>query len=214
MKKEMERKMNKIIVALAAVGLAMLAACSLGPAQKDAAPAYDLGAAPASADQPRIRASLLVHAVAAPSWLESSAILYRLKYQDDARQLAYANSRWAAPAAALLTQRLRARLAAAADGGIVSIADSARADYALRVELEEFTQVFDSVGASRGVIVARASLVNVARRNLIAQKTFSLTQPAATANAEGGVRALASASDQLVEAITTWTAANFAADKK
>lgn len=201
--------------AVAVLLVMMLAACSLGPEKKDAATTYDLGAASASpTGQPRIRASLLVHAVAAPGWLESNAIVYRLNYQDAARQLNYANSRWAAPAAAMLTQQLRARLAAASDGGIVSIADGARADYALRVELEEFSQVFDTAQTSRAVIVARASIVNVARRTLYVQKTFTAEKPAASANAEGGVRALAGASSELVDAVVAWTAASLAQDKK
>ena len=144
----------------------------------------------------------------------ANAIVYRLNYQDAARQLTYANSRWAAPAAALLSQRLRAQLAAASDGGIVNIADSARADYALRVELEEFSQVFDTAEASRAVVIARASLVNVARRTMQAQKTFTFEKPAASANAEGGVRALADASSELIDAIVAWTAASLAQDKK
>ncbi len=202
---------NAIIVLLAL----MLGACSLGPPQKDAPATYDLGALPVSAaGPPRIRASLLVHAVAAPSWLESYSIVYRLNYQDPARQLTYANSRWAAPAAALLTQRLRARLAAASDGGILSVADSARADYALRIEIEDFSQVFDATDASRGVIVARASIVNMTRRTLHAQETFTVAKPAASADAEGGVRALAAASGELINAVVAWTAASLAQDRK
>jgi cholesterol transport system auxiliary component len=192
-----------------------LGACSLGPAQKDAAPAYDLGAAPApTAGAARISGSLLVHAVAAPSWLESYSIVYRLNYQDAARQLTYANSRWAAPVGSLLTQRLRAQLAAASDGGILTIADSARADYAIRIELDDFSQVFDTAQESRGVIVARASIVNVARRTLLAQKTFTVAKPAASANAEGGVRALAGGSAELIDAVVAWTATSVAQDKK
>jgi cholesterol transport system auxiliary component len=202
-------------IAVAVLLVMTLIACSIGPEKKDAAATYDLGAASVvAAGQPRIRPSLLVHAVAAPGWLETNAIVYRLNYQDAARQLSYANSRWAAPAAAMLTQRLRAQLAAASDGGIVNIADGARADYALRVELEEFSQVFDTAQASRAVIVARASLVNVARRTLYAQKTFAIEKPATGANAEGGVRALAGASGELVDAIVAWTAASLAQDKK
>jgi len=183
--------------------------------KKDAAASYDLGAAAVVAPvTPRIRPSVLVHAVAAPGWLESNAIVYRLNYQDATRQLNYANSRWAAPAAAMLTQRLRAQLAAASDGGVVNIADGARADYALRVELEEFSQVFDTAQTSRAVIVARASLVSVARRTLHAQKTFAIEKPAASANAEGGVRALAGASSELVDSIVAWTAASLPQDKK
>jgi cholesterol transport system auxiliary component len=195
--------------------LLTLGACSLGPAQKEAAPAYDLGTLPVpAAGQARIRASLLVHAVAAPSWLDSYSIVYRLNYQDAARQLTYANSRWAAPVASLLTQRLRTQLAAASDGGILSVADSARADYALRIELDDFSQVFDTAEASRGVIVARASIVNVARRALQAQKTFTITKTAPSANAEGGVRALAGGSAELIDAVTAWAAASLAQDKK
>ncbi len=204
--------MKNIITVLLAL---TLGACSLGPEKRDAAATYDLGALPVSAaGGPRIRASLLVHAVVAPSWLESYSIVYRLNYQDAARQLTYANSRWAAPAAALLTQRLRAQLAAASDGGILSVADSARAEYALRVELEDFSQVFDSADASRAVIVARASIVNVTRRTLHAQKTFTVVKPAAGANAEGGVRALTAASGELIDAVVAWTAASLAQDRK
>ena len=194
---------------------ATLSGCTLGPEKKDAAATYDLSGAPSSAaGKTRIRATLLVQPVAAPGWLESNAIVYRLNYQDAARQLNYANSRWAAPVASLVAQRLRAQLAAASDSGIVNIADGARADYALRVELEEFSQVFDTADASRAVIVARASLVNVARRSLQAQKTFTIDRPAAGANAESGVRALAAGNAELVDAIVAWTAASLAQDKK
>ena len=194
---------------------ATLAGCSLGPEKKDAAATYDLSGAPSSAaGKTRIRATLLVQPVAAPGWLESNAIVYRLNYQDAARQLNYANSRWAAPVASLVAQRLRAQLAAASDSGIVNLADSARADYALRVELEEFSQVFDTAETSRAVIVARASLVNVPRRSLQAQKTFTIDRPAAGANAESGVRALSAGSAELVDAIVAWTAASLAQDKK
>ena len=193
----------------------MLGACSLGPAQKDTPASYDLGVPSSSSPAaPRIRASLLVQGVAAPSWLDTQAIVYRLNYQDAARQQVYAHSRWAAPPAALLAQRLRSQLAAASDGGILSLADSARADFTLRVELEDFSHVFDVVDASRAHIVARASLVDVARRVLHAQKTFTIDTPAASPNAEGGVRALATASSELVDAIVAWTAGSLVQARK
>ena len=204
--------MKKIAVGMLAL---LLAACSLGPAQKDTPAAYDLGALPAvPANLPRIRASLLVQGIAAPSWLDSQAIIYRLNYQDASRQQVYAHSRWAAPPAALLSQRLRGQLAAASDGGILGLADSARADYALRVELEDFSQVFDTADASHAVVIARASIVNVTRRVLQAQKTFTIDKPAASANADGGVHALTAASAELVDAVTAWVAASLAQDRK
>ena len=64
------------------------------------------------------------------------------------------------------------------------------------------------------MIVARASLVNVATRSLQAQKTVTIDRPAAGANAESGVRALSAGSAELVDAIVAWTAASLAQDKK
>lgn len=204
--------MNKLAMALLAL---LLTACSLGPATKDMPAVYDLGAPRGyTSGPPRVRAGVLVHNVAAPGWLDTPGIVYRLNYKDAARQQTYANSRWAAAPALLLTQRLRGRLAAASDGGVIGVADGARADYTLRIELEEFSQVFDSADASRAVVIARATLVNVARRTLHAQKSFSAERVAASANANGGVRALAEAGDDLIESIVAWTAASIAQDKK
>lgn len=204
--------MNRVFSALLAL---LCTACSVGPAARDGPVTYDLGAPRIHASgQPRFSSSLLVHNIAAPVWLDTPGIVYRLAYQDSARQQIYAGSRWAAPPAVLLTQRLRSRLAAASAGGVVSVAESARADHALRVELEDFSQVFDTAGASRAVVAARISIFSVARRSLLAQKSFFIEHPATGANAEGGVRALASAGDELIEAVTAWSAAHLANEKK
>ena len=193
----------------------LLAACSLGPTSRETPATYDLGAPRSyAAGAPRIHASLLVHNVAAPGWLDTQGIVYRLNFQDAARQQTYAGSRWAASPAVLLTQRLRGRLAAARDGGVIGVADSARADYLLRVELEDFSQVFDAADVSRAVVIARASLIDVSRRALHAQKSFTIEHAAPSANAEGGVRSLTAAGDELIEAVTAWAAANLARPKK
>lgn len=203
--------MNKLTTSLFAL---LLGACSLG-GQKDAPATYDLGAPRLdSGAKKTIRPAVLVYNIAAPSWLDSQAIVYRLNYQDAARQLSYTNSRWAAPPPALLAQRLRGRLAAVSDGGIVNVTDSARADYTLRIELEDFSQVFDAANASRAVIVARASLVNVAKRALHAQRSFTVERAATAPNADGGVRALAAAGDELIEAVVAWIATSLAQEKK
>ena len=199
---------------LALLASALLAACSLGPATKTAPATYDFGAQRNPPAEPKIRASVLVQGVAPAAWLDTPAVVYRLDYQDGARQEAYALTRWAAPPASLLAQRLRARLAAASEGGVVSLADNARADYALRVDLDDFSQVFDSLDASRAVVVAQASLIDTSRRTLVAQKSFRIERAAPPAKAQGAVRALATAGDELVEAIAEWTAASLAREKK
>ena len=204
--------MNALSAALIAL---LFAGCAFGPVPKEAPAIYDLGAPRVDAGtQARLRASLLVHPVAAAAWLETPAIIYRLNYQDAARQLAYANSRWAAAPALLITPRLRGRLAAVSDGGVLAAADGARADYALRVELEDFSHVFDAAEASRAVVVARASLIDTAKRTLLAQRSFRVERAAESANAAGGVRALAAASDEMNEAIVAWVATSLAREKR
>jgi cholesterol transport system auxiliary component len=193
----------------------LLAGCSAGPVTRDTPVTYDFGPQREDAAAARtVRASVLVNGVVAPAWLDTPAIVYRLNYQDAARRQLYANSRWVTAPAALLTQRLRSRIAAVSEGGVVGVADGARADYSLRVELEEFSQVFDAAERSRGVVIARASLINTAKRTLVAQKSFSFERAATSADAEGGVRALAGASGELVDAIVAWTASGIAPERK
>lgn len=185
-----------------ALGLALtLAGCSIAPAPAPAPANYDFGPAPAG--QPKgARQALLVHDVSAPAWLDSPLIHYRLAYQDSARPQAYADSRWVMSPAALLTQRLRGQLAASGSGGIVLPGDAARANYALRVELDEFAQVFDAPGKSRAVVRLRVSVVG--NRTLLAQRDFNVERPAGTPDAQGGVRALIGASDEAIDRLVGW----------
>ena len=182
------------------------AGCSMAPAPGSAIANYDFGPPPEGRPLPGLRRALLVHDVSAPAWLDSPLIHYRLAYQDATRPQAYADSRWVMSPAELFTNRLRGQLAASGGGGIVLPGDSARADYALRVELDEFIQVFDAPGKSRAVVRFRASVVG--KRSLIGQRSFSVERPARTPDAEGGVRALIGASDEAVDQLIGWTAGN------
>jgi cholesterol transport system auxiliary component len=182
-----------------------LAACSLG--QKTEQPAtYDLGAPRSqSPAKPGITAVLYLPEATAPAWLNGPGILYRLNYENPPRPQPYALSRWSASPAALLTERLRSRFAAAAAKGIVTGPDGVRADYLLRVELEDFSQSFDAANSSRVSLQARVSLVNLATRTLVAQRAFSVEQAAPTPDAPGAVTALSAASEEFVEAVLRWT---------
>jgi cholesterol transport system auxiliary component len=189
-----------IVLALASLALG---ACALGQ-QRPLAESYDLGppvARPVAASA--TRPVLMVPEIVSPAWLDGHGIIYRLAYENDARPQAYANSRWVAPPAALLTQRLRARLAAGS--GVVGGADGTRADYALRIELEDFSQSFSSAGASRVALRARASLVRLPDRVLLAQRAFTVERPAPTADARGAVAALGAASGEVIESLAEWT---------
>ena len=189
------------------LSLALLTGCALGPRTQEGMVNYDFGLPRTGREaQPRLQQDLIVAAVTAPAWMDNSGIYYRLAYQDAARPQAYALSRWVMPPAALLGQRLRASIARANRAGVFTGADGVRAAYTLRLELEEFSQVFDAPGKSRALLRLRASLIR--QRSVVAQQSFELEQAAATPNAEGGVRALIAASDAAGEKLVDWLAAN------
>lgn len=189
------------------LSLALLAGCSIAPHSREVTASYDFGLSrPDKEANARLRHDLLVAALSAPAWMDNTGMHYRLAYQDATRPQAYAKSRWVMPPAALLGQRLRASIARASTAAVFTPADGARAAYTLRLELEEFSQVFDTADKSRAVLRLRASLVR--DRGIVAQQAFSIEHAAATANAEGGVQALIAASDELGERLIDWLAAN------
>ena len=189
------------------LSLALVAGCAIGPQSRDGLANYDFGLPRADIEAaPRLHHDLVVAAVSAPAWMDNSSIYYRLAYEDAARPQAYAQSRWVMPPAALLGQRLRATIARASTAGVFAPADGARADYTLRLELEEFSQVFDRADKSRAVVRLRAILIR--NRGLVAQQIFAIERAAATPNAEGGVRALIAASDEAGNGVIDWLAAH------
>lgn len=188
------------------LSLALIAGCALGPNAREDAASYDFGLPRTDKEaSPRLRQDLVVAEVGAPAWMDNSAIHYRLAYQDPARPQAYARSRWVMSPAALLGQRLRANLARASAAGVFVPADGVRAAYTLRLELEEFSQVFDAPERSRALLRLRASLMR--KRDIVAQRSFDVERAAATPNAEGGVRALIAASDAAGDQLIDWLAA-------
>jgi cholesterol transport system auxiliary component len=183
-----------------------LAGCSLGPEKREAPSVFDLGPQRAATASVRVNATLLIPPVSATPMLDSLNIIYRLNYRDSGRPEAYTENRWAASPAIMLTDRLRARFAPATRG-VVSLQDGARADIALRVELEDFSQTFDTPEASKVAVRVRASLVNVDTRVLLTQRTFAVERVAAT-NAPGAAKSLAEASDAVVDEMLQWAAQN------
>ena len=184
----------------------LVSACTIPLVGKGEVAAYDFGPAAAAREGgPRLHQPLLVYDVSGPAWMDSASIHYRLGYRDASRPQAYAGSRWVMPPTALLGNRLRQRLSEAG-GGVIMPADGLRAPAALRVELDEFAQVFDKEDHSRAVVRLRASLVGT--RTLIAQKAFTVDRTAASQDAQGGVRALTAASDEVLEQLLVWVAAS------
>ncbi len=182
----------------------LLAGCTLTPQKNSPPTVYDFGLQrPAEhSNLTPFNTSIFVAEINAPIWLDNSAIQYRLAYHDPARSYAYANSRWAASPAKLLTRRIKDHLVTR--NGIISSHDGLKADYALYIELVEFTQVFDKPDNSLAIIRLRASLIERNSRLLLAQENFSSEQVAPSADAAGAVAALISASDTVSDKLSQW----------
>lgn len=178
---------------------ALVAACAGNPAALNDL-RYDLGPPPAASVSGTLP-PLKVLEVSAPPQLDNDGILYRLS-TDSQRTARYAKSHWTTSPARLITMRMRTALGEHAT--VLSGADAVQAPM-LKVELEQFEQVFVSSTESAGVLAARATLIKGGR--VIAQRAFVARAPASSPDAAGGVRALAAASDDFVGQLGAWLSA-------
>lgn len=135
--------------------------------------------------------------VRSPSWFDSLNIDYRLAYDDPLKLREYADSRWAGAPGVLLAQRLRQQLGTVNDGGSSACL--------LRIELQEFSQLFASPRQSRGVVQASVQLFD-ARRQLLAARQLAVDLAAPSADAPGGVKALVAASNDFGVQLASWLA--------
>jgi cholesterol transport system auxiliary component len=200
-------RMPALLLALAAAALA-------GCASKSPAPAnYDFGPLPAAATTTAAAAApaaLVMADVSGPAALDSERMHYRLLYADAQQTRPYAYNHWSGTPLQLLTQRLKARVAQAGVK-VLAPSDAAAGAMLLRVEVEEFAQTFSSASQSQGSIRLRASAFR--NHQLLDQRTFARSSPAASADAGGGARALAEASDALSADLLAWLATLPAAAK-
>ncbi len=171
---------------------------------------YDFGPGPITASASNRMAplpALVLAEVDANAALDSTAVLYRLAYSDAQQLRPYAQARWSMAPALLLRQRLREQLGQrrpvlnAAQGMVAP-----PAALSLHLELDEFSQLFESAERSSGLVRLRATVGQAASgmERLVAQRSFVVQRPASTADAAGGVRALTSAADAVIEEIALW----------
>jgi cholesterol transport system auxiliary component len=187
--------------AAAALGSALALGACATPQSPVTKAVYDFGpvlsaptAAP-SAPGPAIS----LGSVEASTALESTQVLYRLAYADAQQLRPYALARWSMAPAQLLRLRLRDALSArGAVGGAEANA------WVLKIELDEFSQLFDSPTSSSGVVRLQASLLR--GDQLVAQRSLLARAIAPSPDAPGGVRALTAATDDAVQQLGSWVA--------
>jgi len=171
----------------------LLAACGAGPKANSNLAYYDLGTVQPAPNN-RIVASLRSIDVFAVSWLDATAMQYRLLYAASQRRQSYAESRWAATPADLLGHALRKRMLSGEAGGACR----------LRVDLDEFVHAFDTPKDSRAVLEARVQLLAPAGGEVLARRSFSVAKPSATPDARGGVTAMAAAVETFSAEMHDW----------
>lgn len=184
--------MRRFIATL--VFAALTTACA-SPLRQPAMASFDLGSV-AIAWQAR-ELPLASVAVAAPSWLATTAIQYRLLYADAMRRQAFGESQWVAPPAELIERALR-RQSASVNG-----VSGCR----LALDLDELAQVFDSPQRSSVQLEMRASLMPPRGDAVLARKVFAVTRPAPSADARGGVAATSVALQALADEMAAWLTA-------
>lgn len=186
--------------AMAALAVLLGACASKSPTPTH----YDFGPLPQQAAMaPAAIGPIIVADVTGPASLDSERMHYRLLYADARQSRPYAHNQWTITPLQLTTLRLKARIAQAGVK-VLSTTDSASGVTLLRTELDDFAQNFDTATQSSGTVTLRASVFRV--HKLIDQKTFTRTVPSPTADAAGGARALADATDALSGDVLAWLA--------
>jgi cholesterol transport system auxiliary component len=191
------------------ISLAALSGCGSAPAGLGTV-VYDFGPG-VVAEQPSNRMAplppLALGDVQSNSALDGLAVSYRLGYSDAQQLRPYAQARWSMPPAQLLRQRVRETLGQRR--AVLNLADGVQPGQpalTLRLELEEFSQLFDAPNSSQGLLRLRATLAQplAGSESLVAQRSFVVRQPSATPDAAGGVRALTAAADAAVLQLEQW----------
>lgn len=174
----------------------LLSACVSRPDSSPPVVAYDFGL-PAARLVTNGAWSRLAIEVGSPAWSDSTRVDYRLAYEDTLKRREYAGSRWVGTPASLIAQRLVQQI------GGVNVNGNTSVDCLLRVELQAFSQVFDSPQQSRGVLQSQVSLIDK-KRTVLVQRQFSIEKAAASADAHGGVVALVEASAAFTQQLADW----------
>jgi cholesterol transport system auxiliary component len=91
---------------------------------------------------------------------------------------------------------------AAAGVTIVSVAEGVADLPVLKIDLDEFDQLFTGVSHSHAQISFRASVIK--KNKLLAQRYFTLATKADSADAPGGAKAMQIGVDNAITELTLW----------
>lgn len=197
----MKHSISKALLVAVASAL-LLAACAVGGNKAAAPPSFDLGPLnrPALPVGVAPLPELQLTEISAPPWLATTGIAYRLSYRSEFQAQYYRDSRWLAPPALMLTERLRQQVALSPR----SPRSASAKPMVLRLELVEFEQRFGSPTQAEIRLSLRASL----GEGPALTQAFELVKPSPSADAAGAVQAFSAASDEILGQVLAWAALN------
>lgn len=210
------RKTTTLRSCLAHVTLALLClTLQTGCATRPAAPQlFDFGPLPGAGSASQAGAAsptaartalppLTLAEVRSPAWQDGPLMFYRLGYANALQPHPYASSRWSMSPARLFGQRLKSRIGQAG-GTVLQQGDLVSGGPLLGIDTDEFIHYFTSPTQSEGRVSLRVSLLQ--GQQLLGQRQFARQVAASSADAAGGARALAEASDAVIDDILQWVA--------
>lgn len=190
--------MNKLRYLIIALSSILLCACMGSPSLLNRS-FYDLGAA--MPFQPlTLNNGIVSVQISAPDWLDQNYLYYRFTHAEPNRLYRYRESRWIDRPSVLLQSKINARWS--------NIDTKQKSTYLLKLDLLDFSQIFESQSYSQGRVIARATLIDRVSQNRVAQHVFRVEHIAPSPNAQGGVQAINLACDQLLEFLTKWVNEN------
>lgn len=180
------------------IALVALAGCVAPPRSGAVVSVYDFG--PPTATAANVMTSSgrqMVLEVRAVPWLDAPGITYRLAYDEPLKRRQYAESRWASPPALLLAQHLIQKT------GLVNANGGAVTSCVTRLSLQEFSQLFKTPQTSHAIVQGQVDVVD-GKRRIVATQNLRAQTRAASADAQGGVSALVTASGDLAVQLGDW----------
>ena len=180
---------------IAAVIMLFVTGCSslLVPPRPAPVAVYDFG--PDAESVPgNLPVALSSVEILTPTWLRGTGMQYRFEWSQPLRRRVYTESRWAAPPEEMFALVLRREL----------ITERAEQGCRVAVALDEFIQVFDRVDNSRVEVSGEATLIPLGSNAPLTRLRFKVSEPAPTADAEGGVAASRAVARRLSGELTEW----------
>jgi len=155
---------------------------------------YDFGLYAPSESNQQITSKLLLEAPIATESLNYNKIRYRLNYQNPSRVFFYTESHWAATPLELFTSKL---------SKMVNLTKAPK-NCSLKLKIEAFDQVFQTITTSDGIVQLSALVVERKTQKIISSQFITENVMSLTPDAQGGAAAINQATESSLKKAIDW----------